>query len=185
MIGSRAAIRYAKAILSLSLDLKKADQVHHDMLLISSTMEENEELQIMMDSPVVKTEAKRATLSAIFNNKIDSLSLDLIHLLINNKRLPLLNEVAKQFTVLYDEHKGIIVAEVTTAVPLTKSLEEQVLVKVKDFTNKKATLENIVDPAIIGGFILRVGDKQFDASIIGKMNNLRREFEDNLYVPNL
>ena len=65
--------RYAKAILSLSLDLKKADQVHHDMLLMSSTIEENEELQIMLDSSVVKTEAKRATLSAIFDNKIDSI----------------------------------------------------------------------------------------------------------------
>ena len=185
MIGSRAAIRYAKAILSLSFDLKKADKINDDMLLVYSTIEENEDLQMMLDSPVIKTEAKRSALSAIFDKKIEKLSQDLIGLLIENKRLPLLTEVAKQYLILFDQHKGIQVAEVTTAIPLTKSLEEKVLAKVKELTGKKATLENIIDPDIIGGFILCVGDKQFDASILGKMNNLRREFENNLHVSKL
>lgn len=185
MTGSRAAIRYAKAILSLSLDLKKSDQVNDNMLLVSSTIEDNEDLQMMLNNPVIKTEAKRSALSAIFDKKIDKLSQDLINLLIDNKRLPLLTEVAKQYTILFDQQKGIQVAEVTTAVQLTKSLEEKVLVKVKELTGKKVTLENIIDPEIIGGFILRVGDKQFDASILGKMNNLRREFENNSYVSKL
>lgn len=185
MTGSRAAIRYAKAILSLSLELKKADQVNDDMLLVSSTIEDNQDLQILLNSPVIKTDAKRSTLSAIFDKKTNKLSQNLINLLIDNKRLPLLSEVAKQYTILFDQQKGIQVAEVTTAVTLTKSLEEKVLAKVKELTGKNATLENIIDPEIIGGFILRVGDKQFDASILGKMNNLRREFENNLHVSKL
>ncbi len=182
MIGSRAAIRYAKALLSLSLDLKKADQVNDDMQLIASTIEESGELQLMLDSPVINTETKSLTLSSIFVKKIDKLSFNLINLLIENKRLPILQEVAGQYTVLFDEHNGAQNAEVTTAVPLTDVLEEKVLVKVKELTGKKVSLENIVDPAIIGGFILRIGDKQFDASILGKMNNLRRAFENNLLV---
>ena len=182
MIGSRAAIRYAKALLSLSLDLKKADQVNDDMQLIASTIEESGELQLMLDSPVIKTETKSLTLSSIFIKKIDKLSFNLINLLIENKRLPILQEVANQYTLLFDEHNGAQNAEVTTAVPLTGVLEEKVLAKVKELTGKKVSLENIVDSAIIGGFILRVGDKQFDASILGKMNNLRRAFENNLHV---
>ena len=183
MIGSRAAIRYAKALLSLSLDLKKADQVNDDMQLIASTIEESGELQLMLDSPVIKTETKSLTLSSIFIKKIDKLSFNLINLLIENKRLPILQEVANQYTLLFDEHNGAQNAEVTTAVPLTGVLEEEkVLAKVKELTGKKVSLENIVDSAIIGGFILRVGDKQFDASILGKMNNLRRAFENNLHV---
>lgn len=182
MIGSRAAIRYAKALLSLSLDLKKADLVNDDMQLIATTIEENEELQNMLDNPVIKLETKRSTLIALFDKKIDKLSTNLINLLIENKRLPILQEVAFQYTLLFDEHNGAQNAEVTTAVPLTGVLEEKVLAKVKELTGKKVSLENIVDPTIIGGFILRVGDKQFDASILGKMNNLRRAFENNLHV---
>ena len=182
MIGSRAAIRYAKALLSLSLDLKKVDLVNDDMQLIATTIEENEELQNMLDNPVIKLETQRSTLIALFDKKIDKLSTNLINLLIENKRLPILQEVAFQYTLLFDEHNGAQNAEVTTAVPLTGVLEEKVLAKVKELTGKKVSLENIVDPAIIGGFILRVGDKQFDASILGKMNNLRRAFENNLPV---
>ena len=179
MIGSRAAIRYAKAILSLSLDLKKADTVNSDMQLIASTIEENNEFQLLLDSPVIRAEAKKLTLAAIFDKKIDNTSVGLINLLVENKRLPLLPEVAKQYTLLYDQHKGSQVAEVTTAIPLTANLEEKALAKIKEITGKKVNLENIIDPTIIGGFILRVGDKQFDASILGKMNNLRRTFEND------
>ena len=185
MTGSRVAIRYAKAILSLSLELKKADKVNDDMKLVFSVIEENEELHIMLDSPVIKTESKRSTLSSLFDKKINNVSLGLINLLIDNKRLPLLPEVAEQYNRLYDEHKGIQLAEVTSAVPLTAELEKKVLAKVKEISGKKITLKNIIDPAIIGGFILRVGDQQFDASIIGKMNNLRREFENNSFVSSL
>lgn len=184
MIGSRAAIRYAKAVLSLSLDLKKADQVNDDMQLISLTIEGSVELQNLLNSPVIKTQEKKSTLIALFEKKINDTSLSLINLLIENKRLTLLAEVAKQYTIIYDQYKGSEVAEVTTAIPLSDDLEEKVLAKVKEITGKEVTLENIIDPTIIGGFILRVGDKQFDASILGKMNNLRREFENNLFVPN-
>ncbi len=181
MIGSRAAIRYAKAILNLSLELKKADTINDDMQLIASTIEDNNELQIVLNSPIIKSEAKKSILEAIFDKKIDDTSLGLIDLLVENKRLPLLPEVAKQYTLLYDEYKGSQMAEVTTAIPLTDELEEKVLTKIKEITGKKVSLENIIDPTIIGGFILRVGDKQFDASIQGKMNNLRRTFETNFY----
>ncbi len=182
MIGSRAAIRYAKAILSLSLDLKKADTINIDMQLIASTIEESNELQLVLNSPVIRSEAKKSALIAIFGKKIDKTSLDLIHLLVENKRLPLLPEAAKQYTILYNQHKGSQVAEVITAVPLTENLEEKILAKVEEITGKKVTIENSVDPSIIGGFILRVGDKQFDASILGKMNNLRRTFENDVHV---
>ncbi len=174
MRESRAAIRYAKAVLSLSLDLKQADKVNEDMLLMYSTIDGSKELQSLLKSPVVKSNVKKSALLAIFSN-IDKTSQSLINQLIDNKRLSLLSEVAKQYTILFDLSKGSEIAKVITAVPLTKELEQKILAKVKEITGKNVTLENTIDPTIIGGFILRVGDKQFDASISGKMNNLRRE----------
>jgi len=184
MIGSRAAIRYAKAVLNLSLDLKKADIINDDMQLIASTIEENNDLQLLLNSPVIKSEAKKSTLITIFGKKIDDTSLGLINLLVENKRLSLLPEVSKQYALLFDKHKGSQIAEVTTAIPLTDDLEEKVLAKVKELTGKKVSLKNSIDPTIIGGFILRVGDKQFDASILGKMNSLRRTFENDVSASN-
>ena len=180
----RAALRYAKAVLDLAIDLKKADEVNDHMQFIASTIEENKDLQIMLYSPIIKAEQKRDALKAIFGKNINNVSQGLINQLLDNKRLAILEDVAKQYSIIYDHHKGTQVAKVTSAIPLTDELKEKVLAKVKEIIGKKVTLENIVDPSIIGGFILKVGDKQYDASILGKMNNLRRQFDDNLYVPN-
>jgi len=114
-------------------------------------------------------------------------------LLINNrslltisvKPLSLLQVVATEYFTIYDDLKGIEVAQVTSAVPLTKDLEKKILVKVKQMSGKKVTLKNIIDPSIIGGFILRVGDKQFDSSVSNKLNSLLANFEDNHYISKL
>ena len=178
MSGSRAAIRYAKAILSFALEQNKEVEVNDDMLLIASTINENEDLQMLLNSPVIKSDLKKSTLKEVFSSKISSLSVGLIDLLIDNKRLSIISEVAKKYTILYDKLKGIEVAKVTTAVPLTKELNEQVLKKVKEITGKEATIENNVNPDIIGGFILRIGDVQYDASISNKLQVLKRQFEN-------
>ena len=178
MSGSRAAIRYAKAILSFALEQNKEVEVNNDMLLIASTISENSDLQMLLDNPVLKSDLKKSALKEVFTSKISSLSIGLIDLLIDNKRLAIISEVSKKYTVLYDKLKGIEVAKVTTAVPLTQELNAQVLKKVKEITGKEATIENNVNPDIIGGFILRIGDVQYDASISNKLQVLRRQFEN-------
>ncbi|TBN03893.1 ATP synthase F1 subunit delta [Hyunsoonleella flava] len=178
MAGTRAAIRYAKAVLSLALSEKKADKVNDDMKLIANTISENEELATVLSNSVIKTEVKKASLLAIFP-KVNKVTNGLIDLLISNKRIDILNDVAVKYSALFDEHNGKEVAQVTTAVALTKDLEKKVLAKVKELTNKTVELESIIDESILGGFVLRVGDKQFDASISNKLDKLKREFTLN------
>lgn len=185
MSGSRAAIRYAKAILSFALEQQKEVEVNSDMLLIVNTINESNDLQLFLSSPVIKTEVKKAAIKAVFATKISSLSEGLITLLIDNKRLSILEEVAKKYTILYDSLKGIEIAKVTTAVPLTDELNKQVLNKVKEITGKDATIENNVNPDIIGGFILRIGDVQYDASVANKLQVLKRQFADESFVATL
>ena len=96
MSGSRAAIRYAKAILSFALEQQKEVEVNNDMLLIAATIKESTDLQLLLTSPVVKTDLKKSALKAVFATKISSLSEGLINLLIDNKRLAILEEVAKK-----------------------------------------------------------------------------------------
>jgi len=185
MSGSRAAVRYAKAILSFALEQSKEVEVNEDMLLIDTTIEESEDLQLLLNSPVIKSELKKVALKEIFTTKVTSLTIGLIDLLIDNKRLSILSDVAKKYTVLFDKLKGIEVAKVTTAIPLTEALNKQVLSKVKEITGKDATIENIINPDIIGGFILRIGDVQYDASVANKLQGLKRQFESESYSSKL
>ncbi len=178
MAGTRAAIRYAKAVLSLASDQNMAEAVNNDMKLIANAVAENIELSDMLNSSVIKSELKKSTLLAVFPN-LNELSAGLFDLLISNKRLNLLNDVALKYSVLFDEFNGKEVAQVTTAIPMTDDLEMKVLAKVKELTNKAVVLENIVDESILGGFILRVGDKQYNASVSNKLNKLKREFTLN------
>lgn len=174
---SRAAKRYAKAILNYALEQQKEAQVHDDMVLIATTIKESADLQVLLGSPVIKSDVKKAGLIAVFGSKVSDLSVSLINLLIDNKRLAILEDVAKQYSLIYDELKGIEVAEVTTATPLTDALNKKVLAKVKELTDKEATLKNVVNPEILGGFILRIGDVQYDASIANKLQLLKRQFD--------
>ena len=178
MAGTRAAIRYAKAVLSLASDQKSADAVNDDMKLLVSTIAENDELKEMLKSSIVKSEVKKTTLRKIFPN-LGAISNGLFDVLISNKRIDILNEVAKSYIALYDEVNGKEKATVITAVPMTNELEIKVLAKVKELTSKAVELENIVDESILGGFILRVGDKQYNASIANQLNKLKREFTLN------
>ena len=117
MVGTRAALRYAKATLNLAKEKGFAKEVNDDMILIQSTIEENHDLEIMLKSPVIKSKAKKSVLTDIFGKKVNGITMGLLNLLIENKRPSLLILVAKEYIVIYDFLKGIEVAQVTSAIP--------------------------------------------------------------------
>ena len=179
MNNSRAAIRYAKAILDLAVDNKATDAVEKDMRTIKATIAESADLKEMLASPVVKSELKMNSLKEIFKGS-NTITEGLINILVENKRVNLLNDVAEKFIILNEDLKGKGVAIVTTAIPLTPELEQKILSKVAELTGNKVSIENKIDESIIGGFVLRVGDLQYDASIANKLNSLKREFTSSL-----
>tara|TARA_R110002073_G_scaffold123234_1_gene266816 strand:+ start:102280 stop:102837 length:558 start_codon:yes stop_codon:yes gene_type:complete len=185
MKDARPALRYAKAILNLAKDTKAETEVNADMQLIASTISENNDLDILLNSPVIKASDKKNVLKELFTGKINTISLGLFNLLEENKRMNMLLSIAKQYSIIYDHLKSIQVAKVTTAVPLTKELEEKVMAKIVELTGNKASLENSVNPNVLGGFILRVGDVQYDASISNHLNELRKEFDNSHYIPKI
>ncbi|MCP4882961.1 MAG: ATP synthase F1 subunit delta [Flavobacteriales bacterium] len=182
MRGTRAALRYAKATLNLAKEKGFAKEVNDDMIFIQSTIEENSDLEIMLKSPVIKSAPKLAVLTKIFDKKVNGISMGLINLLIENKRLSLLSLVAMEYVVIYDFLQGVEVAQVTSAVPLTKELEADILKRVEESVGKEVTMNNVVDPSIIGGFVLRIGDKLYDSSVSSRLKTLLSQFEDNHYI---
>ncbi len=175
---SRAAIRYAKAILNLAKDQNTTDLVNSDMQLIASTIEAHPQLDNVLNNPVIKAEAKKTALLAVFSN-LNTATVGLLDVLMANKRLNVLHKVALNYNLLYNELNQQQTAIVTTATPLTEELKTKVLAKIKTLTDKTVSIENNIDESILGGFILRVGDKQYNASISHKLKNLKREFTLN------
>eukprot|EP01136_Pigoraptor_vietnamica_P021154 Opistho-1_new@71005 len=174
---SRAAIRYAKAILDTAISSGTAAKVNDDMSLIITTVDSNAELKEFLSSPIIDSNSKMNVLAEVFAS-VQGETKSLFRLLQENKRFEILSSVATQFNALFDEMNGIEVAKVTTAFPITEDLEAKVLDKIATISDKKVTIENIVDPSIIGGFILRIGDKQYNASVANRLQELRREFSN-------
>lgn len=177
---SRAAIRYAKAILQKANENNTEAVVFGDMQSVYNTIENSRELQAVLQSPVIKANDKKEALLKIFGGQSETTH-SLINILVENQRTSLLGDVAKSYVQLYNDEQGVKVATVITAVPLSSELENKIMAKVKELTgSEKVTLKNEIDPAIIGGFILRVGDIQYNASIANQFGNLKREFSKSI-----
>ncbi|MDB4298579.1 ATP synthase F1 subunit delta [Flavobacteriaceae bacterium] len=179
-MSSRAAIRYAKAVLDQANHANISEVVFGDMKSIQATLAGSKELRVVLQSPVVKAEDKKQALLQIFEKNSD-VTKALIQILTSNKRINLLGGVALAYVDLYNDSKGVKTATVITAVTLTPEIEAKVLSKLKEMTgSENITINNTIDERIIGGFILRVGDLQYNASIANQLGNLKREFSKSL-----
>lgn len=172
---SRAAIRYAKAILDTAHAKGVATEVSNDMIAIGTTLAENAELMAFVSSPTTPSDVKERALAEVFESA-NAITKGLFRLLAENKRFELLRDVAVAYGRQFEEMNGVETAEVTTAVPMDSDLESKVLSQILTLTNKKVVIKNVVDPSLIGGFIIRIGDKQYNASVAGRLQTLKREF---------
>jgi F-type H+-transporting ATPase subunit delta len=174
---SRAAIRYAKAILETAVSTGKANQVNDDMKSIITAVNSSADLKDFLASPIITSEVKMNVLSEVFGS-VEEDTKSLFRLLQENKRFEILEAIAAQFNVQFDDMNGVEVANVTTAFPITSDLEAKILAKATSMSTKKITIQNTIDPSIIGGFILRIGDKQYNASVSNRLQELKREFSN-------
>ncbi len=172
MAQSLAGNRYAQSLLDLAVEQNQLDNVYNDMLLIGTTIKDSKDLAILLNSPVVKTDKKFSVLTAIFGAKIGEVTSKFLQLVSTRKREALLEDIAFSFVSLYKKQKNIIVAEVTSAVKLDDTQKQNII----NLLKTDATVEMVekIDPSIIGGFIVRVDDKQIDASILRELSDLRQ-----------
>jgi F-type H+-transporting ATPase subunit delta len=177
MASTRAAIRYATAILDLSDSKGVAEVVNNDMKSIALTIKSNEELNTFIHNPTITVEVKEKALLEVFAT-VNKVTQDLFHLLFENKRFQILEAIAAEYNKLFDIKNNVEVAKVTTAFTMDAALEAKVLAKIATLTDKKITIENVIDPSIIGGFILRIGDQQYNASVANRLQVLKRELSN-------
>lgn len=182
MRETRVSHRYAKSLLDLALEQGQLEAVREDMLLVYNTIRESRELELMLKSPVIKTDKKQDILKAVFGGKIGVISSEFIDIITRKRREYELEGIADAFLTQYKKHKHILTAVITSASGLDETLRAKVMEIVKGVTSSEVELVEKVDADLIGGFVLRVGDKQVDASIMRQIKNLDRTFNENPYI---
>ncbi|MCE2846932.1 MAG: ATP synthase F1 subunit delta [Sphingobacteriales bacterium] len=182
MLESKVARRYAKSLLGLAQERNLTDRVFNDMELVSASCAASRELSLLLRNPIVQGDKKEAVVKALFGKQMDAVSMAFLDIIIRKGREGHLEGIAAEYVKLYKAMKGIVTAHVATAVKLDEATRNTILSMVRASRGDKAELVEEVDPSLIGGFVLRVGDQQYDTSVSRKLRQLRNEFDDNLYV---
>ena len=182
MADSKVARRYAKSLLGLASERNITDKVFADMQLISSACHANRDLALLMKNPIVSTDKKDAVIKGVFGNKVDALTMSFMDLMTRKGRESYLMGIAQEYINIYKDSIGVKVAHVTTATPLDAATREQVLAIISKTKGINIELVETVNKDLIGGFILRMGDEQYDASVTKKLRQWKNQFDDNLYV---
>ena len=184
MIIAPVAYRYARSLMELAQEKGVLAGVHEDMRLVATTCFGNRELIVLLNSPVVKADKKDKILDRVFAGKIGQLTATFMGILVRKGRERLLPDVAAAFSELYKVHKNIVLAQVTSAVPLNENTRAKVRALVeKQHPGKSIELVEKVDASLIGGVTIRIGDEQYDGSVSRRLADLRREFSKNPYIP--
>jgi F-type H+-transporting ATPase subunit delta len=152
------------------------DTVYNDVKLLISAFNDSDELQRVVESPVVRPELKISILDEIFSGKIDKETTNFIHFIIEKRREEILYSVAEKFIELRNEHLGIVELVVKTAFELNDEQKVVLKERFEKILNKKTTLNFKINNNLIGGFIAQVGDTVYDASMKHQLELLKKEF---------
>lgn len=180
---SRVARRYAKGLFDYAFEMREHHAVYADMKNLTLLTSESRDLQLFLRSPLLSCKGKIKIAKEVFK-LFSKISQRFIELLIFHKREAILGLVSLEYERMYQSVQGIVEAVVITAIPLNEFLQKQIVDKIICILgpDKKYQLVNEVDPAVIGGFLLRIGDKQWDSTVCRQFNQLQKELLDYDYV---
>ncbi len=175
MRNLRVANRYAKALLGLAQENNFSDQAFIDMKLVHNAFQESKELKTVLKSPIVRISKKLNIINAIFKDKIHPVSLHYLNIITRKKRASLIEGIAYEFQKIHKQSLDIETATLITAGTIDESLNKKALEISHQLTPRsRIEFNKVIDPGIIGGFVLRVGDMQYDASVKTKLAKLKK-----------
>jgi len=174
MNESQISVRYAKALFQSAREQEKLDAVYKDMELVSDTCK-IEDFQDMLMMPSLQVSQKSQLARAVFQQHLSELSLSLINLVIENKREAYLPGIARNFRDFYRKHQGIQSASLVTATAVDESARKSILDLIKKTYDSAVELSASVDEDVIGGFVLTIGDLQYDASVASSLKQMKKQ----------
>lgn len=175
MSEKRIASRYAKSLIDLAVERNMLEKIFEDIRFFNATCKQNPEIENVFKSPIINLDKKQQIVSGIFKSKIDPLTASFFDIIVKKNRSNYLLAVADEFIAQYMEIKNIASATVSTANPLSDVVKAEIGKVLQKQTGKTIELASKVDKSLIGGLVVQMGDRLYDASIRTKIKNLRRE----------
>jgi F-type H+-transporting ATPase subunit delta len=185
MLDSIIAERYAKSLFELAHESGKLEQVRKDMELVIDVCLQNRDFRHMLLSPVIRPEKKIMVMDAVFSGKIEELSKQFYRLLSHKRREKFLEGIARAFIEKYKAFNKIVTIEIRTVSQLSEAMRDKIVSLIEKRKGITVELIEIIDPTLIGGFIVSTGTLRYDASLNTSIKNLKKEFEENLYIREL
>lgn len=177
---ARIAGRYAKSLLDLAQDGNKLEKVREDMTGFATACKVPD-LRLMLKSPIINTDKKRAVMKSLFDGKVDELTMAFFNIILTKGREAHLPEIADTFEAQYKKLKGITSVKLTTATPVGDDVVATIKAKLEasSATDSIVDIETAVDEKLIGGFVIEFGDKLYDASVAHRLELIRKDLVNN------
>ncbi|GAB2534435.1 ATP synthase F1 subunit delta [Spirosoma aerophilum] len=177
MAVATVAARYAKSLLDLAQEQGLTETMYKDMMFFKNTVAQSRPLMLMLKNPIVRAEKKSAVIKAAFTGRVNPVTMAFFEIIAKKNREGIMDAIADEFVSQYDKLKGVQRASVVTTVPLTALQRDQFKAMVMKTTGcKLVELEEKLDSNLIGGYVLKLGDRQVDGSIRSQLNDLRLKF---------
>ena len=183
MATARVAGRYAKALLSLAQERNELDVVSEDLNTLEALFEGSRDLVVLLQSPIVKGDKKQAVLDAVLKGHVGELTTSYLNILVQKGREGLVVDMVHEGQTRLRALRNIKSVSVTTATALTDDLRASILAQVAKVHQGEVELTELVDPEILGGYILQMGDQMIDASVKRQIRSLGRELTEHDYEP--
>jgi F-type H+-transporting ATPase subunit delta len=177
MNQSIISTRYAKALMMVGAENQCLDALKADMELLGDTIKENPVFRQMLDNPVIKPPQKRKVMAELLEERVHPMTLNFINIIIHNRRELLLADVSRNFIDLYEKMKGVKRVHVISAAGMDDHSKQQLQQQLNVLFKADVEMTAEVNPGLIGGFILRVGDQQYDASLSSGLERMRKSLK--------
>lgn len=175
-VSSRVTSRYAKSLIDLAQEKNLLEIVKTDMCSFIEVYNANSNLVDTLSSPIIDNKTKIAILEKIFKGSVNDLTFAFFKLASSKKRENAIFAIAQRFLTLYNEIKGIKNVSIVSAIPLTASVKAELNNSITKALSKEIILKESIDESLIGGFVLRIDDKQIDNSVKNHLNQIRKKF---------
>ncbi|WP_371372245.1 ATP synthase F1 subunit delta [Sporomusa aerivorans] len=179
MLTSQLALKYAQAIYEIATEKAMLDKVEQELKLVEDTIAGHEELATLIYHPLVPAEAKKETISQIFAEELDVFVRNFILLLIDKRREPALPAIIREYIRLANEARNIAEAEIFTAKELSQEQLTALAAKLSEVTGKNIVLKATIDQELLGGVVVKIGDKLIDGSVARQLKALKAALLNN------
>jgi F-type H+-transporting ATPase subunit delta len=174
MSATAVAHKYAKALFAEARERERIDRVAADLVSLAALEQEDRSFHDFLVSPEVLTEHKQRFLETVFRPRMDPLSVDFLRLVVEKGRIDILPLIWGEFQLLVEEHRGMLKAEVLSAVALSGEQESRLKMQLDRLTGKNVVLKKTIDPGVLGGVVVHLGNQILDGSLRQGLEEIRR-----------